>query len=161
MNRVIVFLSAAAFMFVACRKEAPPAATATQTQTVTTTSAAPPKDLSGETVDLKIPVDKFNVVTDCRAGSTLDPLGSVSTANSTFTTKEKIHMTMFLREAPNELVVRVRALDPNEKEVSVTQKPAEGVKSATLTLGPLKKGKYTLEGMWGGNVVCDEEIEVK
>jgi hypothetical protein len=112
----------------------------------TSTSAAPPVDLSGKKVEFEAPL-KPAVVTACQS-------------KKTFTTKEPIQLTVGLKEAPDALTVTLRALDRGKNEVASVQKPAERLKSVTLELPPLRAGKYVLETSWGGNVVCEEAIEV-
>ena len=161
MKHLLFALLAAAILLAGCRKETAVTTSAPPPRTVTTTDAAPPKDLRDAKIDVKIPLEPPQVVSECRVGATLDKAGVVAAEKTEFKAGERVHMTLFLNEAPNELVVRARAFDKNEKEVTVAQKPAEGVKNATLILRPLKRGRYTIEGVWGGNVVCTEEIVVK
>ncbi|HEX2122013.1 MAG TPA: hypothetical protein VHL59_10265, partial [Thermoanaerobaculia bacterium] len=111
----------------------------------TSTSAAPPVDLSGKKLEFEAPL-KPAVVTACRT-------------KKSFTTKEPIRVTVGLEQAPDELTVTLRALD-GEKEVASVQKPAERLRSVTLELPPLREGRYVLETSWGGNVVCEDPIEV-
>ena len=67
---------------------------------------------------------------------------------------------MRLNESPEKLAVSVRILQ-GEKEIDTVQQPAAGKTSVTLRLPKLKPGKYKLEGIWGGNRACEEEIEVR
>ena len=163
MRSLIILLYAAALLFVACRKEsaAPPPAQQKAQPASATIVAEPPKDLSGETINLKIPVEvEKRVALDCKAGSSVES-GLVSEPKTEFRAKETIHLMMHLRDAPPGLAVRVAAFDEKGKEVASEQKPAEGAEILTLRLGTLKPGKYTLRGYWGGNEACERKIEVK
>ena len=163
-SRSLVFL--ALMLSIACRKETPASsATATQTTaapTATTTAAATaPEDLTGKKVDTTVPAPP-KVVPQCIAGSQLGNSGGVTKPSSTFGPNEPIYFTMWLDQAPPGLQVSVKVLDADGKEVATVPKAAEGLKLATLTIPrPAKKGKYKLEGYWGGNVVCEAGVEVK
>jgi hypothetical protein len=62
---------------------------------------------------------------------------------------------------PEALQVAARILDENDRLVARVMEPANGRKSITLTIrGDIPEpGKYTLEGLWGGNIVCEHPIE--
>ncbi|HEV3486278.1 MAG TPA: hypothetical protein VG106_12780 [Vicinamibacterales bacterium] len=152
-----------AVILVACRGEdntTPPKPAPTTTVATTTTSAAPPADLKGKKVEARAPL-RPAVVSQCLVGARLDANGAVPAKMTTFTTKERVYVTMTLTEAPKGLVVSARAMDEKEKEVAADHKPAAGLKQVTLQLEPLPAGKYVIESLWGGNIVCDEKIEVK
>jgi hypothetical protein len=130
---------------IACRREVAEAPAQQATTTNTTTVADPPKDLSGQKVEMTVPV--VAPVSDCVVKSPL-------------TAGEQADFTMHLAEAPEKLRVGVRILR-GEEEVTIVSAPAEGKKVVTLRLPELKAGKYKLVGLWGGNVGCEREIEVK
>jgi hypothetical protein len=134
----------ALLLFIACRETVIPVRDQ-NTTTITTTSAAPPKDLSGEKVDTTVTVAPAPV-TDCQV-------------KLTFAASEQVDFTMQLAEAPAELQASVRILQ-DEKEIDVVEAPAEGKQTVTMRLPKLKPGKYKLEGIWGGNVGCEREVDV-
>ena len=104
----------------------------------------------------------LNVVPQCYSGSILGDNGAVSTASTSFGRKDPIYFSMWLKEAPAGLRVSVKMLDDKGKEVAVVPRDAAGLKIATLTIpAPPKPGKYKLEGYWGGNLVCERNVEIK
>ena len=133
-------------LLAACRREevAPPAQaqrTATQTETV----APKPEDLSAKKIDTTVRIPPPPV-----SGCEVKP---------SFTANEPIDFTMQLAEAPAELHVSVRVMKGSE-EIAFVRQPAEGKKTVTLRLPKLDPGKYRLEGLWGGNLGCEKQIEV-
>ena len=131
----------------ACRNEpAAPAQPATASQPASTTVAGEPRDLSGQKVDTTIPVPPPPITT-CEV-------------SPSFKRNEPIDFKMTLAEAPAELQVSVRIFQ-GDKEVDVVRQAAEGKTNVTLRLPKLAPGKYRLEGVWGGNVGCEKEIEVR
>lgn len=161
-RRLLVVL---AFAFVMCRKETTVTnespQQATTTAAATSTAAAPAVDLAGKTVDEVIPL-KPNVVSQCRVGTKLDANGVVAESAKLLKAGEPVYVSMWLTESPSGLAVAVRTLDENrEKELARVQKPANGAKTVTLEVEKLKAGKYHLESLWGGNAVCDDEIDVR
>lgn len=150
-----------AIPFVACRYEAPPAETVQrprlQPRTVWQRS-----DLSGKRVQQKY-VLRPNVITRCEAGSQLGPDGLVSVPSGTFKTTDPIHLSMWLTQAPEDLQLVLRVLDAEENEIGVAHRDdAGGARAVTLKVGEeLKPGKYRLEGFWGGNLVCEKDVEVR
>jgi len=159
-RRIVILVYAVAAVFVACRKEAP--APATSTTAVTTGSvAAPPKDLEGVKVDTAIPLTQ-TVVSKCMPGSQLGPDGAVKQIQTSFGAKDPIHMTIWLNEAPGGLMVGLRALDAKKKEIAYVRAPAEKKKFVTITLDKkLAPGQYLLESYWGGNIVCEHDVDVR
>lgn len=154
MRAVIILL----LLLVACRREDVPQSVRQPPRVVTTTSTAPPADLKGKIVEFEAPL-RPAVITECRTGNALDANGLVATKQTKFTSQEKIHTSIWLKESPAKLVMSVRALRGDD-EVAQVNKPANLANTMTITLGPLKPGKYKLETYWGGNVVCEQEIEV-
>ena len=145
----------------ACRKETPPRAEGTQPpRTVTTTVAGEPVDLTGRRIEFATSLDPDSV-SRCRAGSSVAASGFVETPSATYTTGDTIFVSMWLIRAPEMLNVSVRALDEDGEVVSTAVRPAAGEKAVTLTLAPLRAGKYRLEAYWGGNLACADEIEVR
>ena len=138
MRTRIIFLYAIAAMFVACRGEQP----APVTQKAI---AAKPADLTGTTVENVIPLIA-PVAKRCEAKA--DPGGALS-------------MTIWLSESPEDLQVSMRVRDSNNDEVATVMKAAKGAKEITLTLDrKLGPGKYRVEGVWGGNVACERDVEI-
>ncbi len=149
-----------AFVFLACRKEvaAPPPPQPTSTVTA---FEGKPQDMKNADVD-KVILLPLSVVPQCYTGSILGENGAVSTASTSFGKKDPIYFSMWLKEAPAGLRVSVKVLDDKGKEVAVVQRDAAGLKIATLTIPtPPKAGKYRLEGYWGGNLVCERDVEIK
>lgn len=110
----------------------------------------------------KVIVLPLNVVPQCVSGSILGDNGAVSTASTSFGRKDPIYFSMWLKEAPAGLRVSVKMLDEKGKEVAVVPRDAAGLEIATLTIpAPPKPGKYKLEGYWGGNLVCERDVEIK
>jgi hypothetical protein len=144
MRTHILFLSAIAAMFVACRGER----TVVEKQPGTVTEkviAAEPADLSDTTVENVIPLIA-PVAKRCEAKA--DPNGVVS-------------MTIWLTESPEDLQVSMRVRDSNDDEVASVMKPAKGANVITLALDQkLAAGKYRVEGVWGGNVACERDVVV-
>jgi hypothetical protein len=136
----------ALLLLTACRRETVvPAEPQKTTETVTTTSAAPPEDLRAEKIDTTITIPPAPV-SNCQVKASFKP-------------SEPIDFTMQLTEAPAELYVSVRVFKGKE-EVGFVRAPAEGKQSVTLRIPKLAPGKYKLEGLWGGNLACEKEIEV-
>ena len=129
-------------LLVACRdreavqQQQPPA-------TVTETVAGAPADLATKTVENVIPL-VAPVAQRCEA------------------TGSPLQLTIWLSESPKELQVSMRVLDANKREVARATKPANGAKVITLKLDrKLDPGKYRVEGVWGGNVACEQEVEIR
>ena len=157
----IILLYAASLPFVACRYEAP-AADPTPRPRLQTREVWQRSDLTGKRVDQKY-VLRPNVIDRCEAGAKLGPDGLVSTPTTTFKPTDPIHLSMWLRESPDELQLSMRVIDADDNEIGVAHRDnAGGAKAVTLKIGePLKPGKYQLEGFWGGNLVCEKGIEVR
>ena len=151
---------AVAIPFVACRYEAP-AADPTPRPRLQTREVWRRSDLSGKRIDQKY-VLRPNVITRCESGSQLGPDGLVSVPSSEFKTSDPVHLSMWLTQAPDELQLSMRVLDADENEIGIAHRDdAGGAKAITLKIGEeLKPGHYKLEGFWGGNLVCEKEIEV-
>lgn len=147
-----------AVVFLSCRKEV--AAPPPQPTSTVTAFAGEPQDMKDAAVD-KVIVLPLKVVPQCYSGSILGDNGAVSTASTTFGKKDPIYFSMWLQEAPAGLQVSVKMLDDKGKEVAVVPRDAGGLKIATLTIPtPPKAGKYRLEGYWGGNLVCERDVEI-
>jgi hypothetical protein len=156
----VLMLLAIVTLAAACRREDVPQSVRRPQRAVTTTSAAKPVDLAGKNIEFDAPL-RPPVVDRCRTGTTLDANGLVSSMPQSFKPTDKIHQTVWLKESPPGLVMSIRALDADDKEVGVAGKELNQAKTVTLTLDALKAGTYRLETYWGGNVVCEERIEVK
>lgn len=157
MSRSILILSIVAL--VACRYEPPPVeGPRPQLRTRTVWMRT---DMSGKRVKQKFSLQP-NVLSRCESGAQLGPDGLVSVPTNTFKTTDPVHMTMWLRTAPDELQVSLRVLDANDDEIGVARRnDVEGAKAVTLRVGQdLEPGKYKLEGFWGGNLVCEKGVEV-
>lgn len=148
-----------ACVFLSCRKEvaAPPPPQPTSTVTAL---VGEPQNMKDAEVD-KVIVLPLSVVPQCYSGSILGDNGAVSTASTSFGPKDPIYFSMWLKEAPAGLRVSVKVLDDKGKEVRVVPRDASGLKIATLTIPtPPQAGKYRLEGYWGGNLVCEKDVEI-
>jgi hypothetical protein len=156
MRIAVIILCAALVM---CRREAAPNAPPSRSA-ASATVAAPPVDLAGKKVETEISLLP-PVASDCRVGTKLDASGLVAEKQTTFKRREPVYVSLWLKESPEGLAVSVRALDADRKEVARVQKPAAGAKTVTLRVDKLKAGKYVLESLWGGNVVCEDAIEVR
>lgn len=118
-------------------------------------------DLSGKRIEQKFEL-RPDVLSRCEAGSQLGPDGLVSQPAATFRTSDPVHLSMWLAQAPQELQVALRVLDADGNEIGVARRDdAGGLKAITMRVGEdLQPGNYTLEGFWGGNLVCEKQIEV-
>jgi hypothetical protein len=129
---------------VACRREAPPAPVARP--------AAKPAAVAvdGRNADIEVTVPLVpNAVARCAPEKTAVSAG------------EPIRLGLTLNEAPEKLVVGAKLMDGTSEVAHVTV-PARGQKTFTLEIpGKVPAGKYRLEGYWGGNVVCEQGIEVR
>ena len=135
-----ICLIAVLLLVAACRKEPAAPTPAPQTGTAaTTTTSAPVQDLRAAKVDTIFPVVPV-------------PVSRCEATQDTF--------TMHLNEAPEKLHVSVR-IHQGDEEIAFVRQPAEGKKVATLKLPKLEPGRYRLEGLWGGNRACEQEIEIK
>jgi hypothetical protein len=144
---------------IACRYEAPPAQPKRpelQTRTVWVRT-----DLSGKQVRQRVDLMP-EVLSRCESGSRLGPDGLVSQPSSSFKTTDPIHLSMWIREAPEGLQLAMRVLDSDGNEIGIARRDhAGGAKAVTMQVGEeLRPGKYKLEGYWGGNLVCEKEVEV-
>ena len=132
-------------LLVACQRETVVPAQPQKPAPETTTSAAPPRDLSEQKIETKVPIPP--------------PPVSGCEVKASVKASEPIDFTMHLTEAPKELHVSVRVMKGTE-EIGFVRQPAEGKKVAMLRIPKLPPGKYKLEGLWGGNLACEKEIEV-
>jgi len=129
----------------ACRREAPPAAPAPRTAAKPVTVAV---DGRNADIDLTVPLVP-NAVARCAPEKTTVAAG------------EAIRLALTLNESPEKLVVGAKLMDGTNEVAHVTV-PARGQKSLTLEIpGKVPAGKYRLEGYWGGNVVCEHDLEVR
>jgi hypothetical protein len=156
----IILLYVFAIPFVACRYEPPPPAPQRprlQTRTIWQRS-----DLSGKRVRQKY-VLRPDVLTRCEAGSLLGPDGLVSIPASEFKTTDPIHLSMWLAESPSELQIAMRVLNADDNEIGIVCRDiVAGTQAITMKVGDeLKPGRYTLEGFWGGNLVCEKGVRVE
>ena len=126
----------------------------------TTTVAGTPTDLYGKDLAITIPLTAEDVATGCDMGLKTDANGRVIEKTRKFSTADRVYVSIGLRQAPADLFVSVRVFDTNDKQVAMARKPAGSQTSVTLDLAPLPAGKYRLGTYWGGNEVCEGEIEV-
>ena len=144
----------------ACRYEPPPAQPKRpelQTRTVWVRT-----DLSGKQVRQKVDLMP-DVLSRCEAGSQLGPDHLVSQPTGTFRTSDPIHLSMWIKEAPEGLQLAMRVVDTEDNEIGVARRDdAGGATAVTMKVGEtLEPGRYKLEGYWGGNLVCEKTIEVR
>lgn len=162
-SRSLFSIALLAALTLACRKEAMPTSGSAPATTATsvTTTAPKPQDLSNAKVNQVIPTPP-RVVPRCSAGAVLSADGTASPKNE-FARKDKIYFTMWLNEAPAGLQVHVKLFEQGKDEpLTAVPLPAEGLKVATVEVPrPPKAGKYRVEGYWGGNWVCEQQIELK
>jgi hypothetical protein len=147
-----VLLYGAAALIVACQREtiAPP--TATQT----TSTAAPVVDASTVDTAAAIPLIP-DVLTRSVLGT--EPGGGEA---SSFQKGQKIYLTLWIKEAPEGLVVSARWLDDDGKQLSLVHKPANGAKVVSVPLErKLGPGQYRVEGIWGGNKVVEKSFAIR
>jgi methionine-rich copper-binding protein CopC len=138
------------FALLACKREepAPPPDAKSTTRYSEVTTTAPPRDLRNAQIAVTTPLMP-------------SAMASCKPAKSEYAVNEPIQLVLKLNESPSELVVGARILDEAEELAYVTV-PAEGKKDVTVTVKEkLKPGTYKLEGYWGGNLVCEHEIEVQ
>ena len=147
---IITFICAATMTAVACRRDTPPKPkTAQPASSAATTTTFERKDLRGVNLDMKLPLT-VNAVAKCSA------------VKETFAQGEPIQLALQLNEAPEGLVVAARLLDSDREEIAYVKEPATGKKSATVAItNKVKSGSYTLEGYWGGNLVCEHPVTVE
>jgi len=155
----ITLLYAIALACVACRYERP-AAEASRPRLIQRTTWQR-TDLAGKRVQQKF-VLQPKVLTRCEAGTRLGEDGLVAEPASTMRPDEPVYLSMWLAQAPEGLQVALRVLDGDENEIGTARRDdAGGVRAVTLQIGEeLKPGKYKLEGFWGGNLVCEKNVEV-
>lgn len=160
MRNRIIFLYAIAWMFVACRGER--TVVEKQPGTVTeTVVVAEPANLSGKSVDDVIPLIA-PVAKRCAVGTQVDANGVVSAKAAAIERDVPMFLTIWLAESPENLQVSMRIRDSDNEEVANVMKAAKGAKAITLKLDQkLDPGKYRVEGVWGGNVACEQEIEIR
>jgi hypothetical protein len=151
-KRPIVGFLAATVLFVACQRET--IAPAAPAQTAAT--AAPVVDASTVDAGAVIPLIP-NVLTRAAVGT--EPGGGEA---SSFEKGQPVYLTMWLKEAPEGLVVSARWLDADGKQLSVVHKPANGAKTVSVPLDrKLKPGQYRVEGIWGGNKVVEKSFAIR
>lgn len=156
---LLVCYGAAAMLF-GCQREtiAPAAQQQRQAQAATATAPADARTLDKDAVIPLIP----DVLTRSAVGSQLGPDGTVAAVTTQFEEGDPVYVSMWFKEAPPGLVVSARWTDRDGKELSVVRKDAAGAKVVTLQLHrKLTPGKHRVEGFWGGNVVLEQEVEVR
>jgi hypothetical protein len=156
MNRsIILFVIACA----ACRYE-PPAAEAPRPQ-LRQKTVWQRTDLTGKRITQKFTLQP-RVLSRCEAGTELGGDGLVARPASTFGEQDAVYLSMWLAEAPEGLQLALRVVDDDGNEVGTARRDdAGGARAVTLHVGePLQSGNYTLEGFWGGNLVCEKPISV-
>lgn len=135
-----------AALVVACRREAPP--TSDSSAAPASATVAPVVDASTAEIDVRIPLIP-NAVAKCE------------TAKQTYSRDEPVQLTLDLNESPRGLRVMAR-LRRGEEIVARASEAADGRKNITLTIGgEVARGGYTLEGLWGGNIVCEHAVRVE
>jgi hypothetical protein len=149
----------AAFALAGCRYEAPPAEgprPVLRQRTVWQRT-----DLAGKQVSQKF-VLQPKVLSRCEAGSQLGNDSLVASPASEFGENDSIYLSMWLAEAPEGLQLALRVVDEEGNEIGTARRDdAGGARAATLQVGEaLEPGRYTLEGFWGGNLVCEKPISV-
>ncbi len=157
--RIALCWYVAATLTVACRYEAPPRQAAhPQLRQRTVWQRT---DLTGKKITQKF-VLQPHVLSRCEAGSRLGNDNLVATPASKFGENDEIYMSMWLSHAPEGLQLSMRVLDADDNEIgTATRDDAGGARAATIQVGePLKPGRYTLQGFWGGNMVCEKQISV-
>lgn len=152
---LIAICTAMIVMAAGCRRNEPPAPEtgASATGVETTTVAGAPRNAADMNVEVTLPL-RPNAVTKCVAGA-----GGVE--KKTFAPGEPIELTLAIAEAPEGLKVAARLIDKDDQVVAHVTEPAAGKKTATVVVRrKLDRGTYRLEGYWGGNIVCEQTIEV-
>ena len=146
---------------IACRNEPTPPSAEPKRPRVQTTTIWERTDLAGKKVKEKM-VLRPDVLSRCEAGSQLGPDGLVSQPSAKFKPTDPIHLSMWIKEAPQHLQLAMHVLDAAENEIGVAHHDnAGGAKAVTMKVGEeLEPGKYKLEGYWGGNLVCEKWVEV-
>jgi hypothetical protein len=149
MKTRLAFGLAVVALSLACQRESAAPEVAAPGQATAETIIAT-EDASTAVLDVKIPLT-VNAVARCEP------------AKTTFAMNEPVALTLELTEVPDGLQVAARILDKNERLVARTSEAANGRKSITLTVkGEVPEpGTYKLEGLWGGNIVCEHPIEFK
>jgi len=144
---------------IACRYERPPAQGARPQLRQRTVWQR--TDLSGKRIAEKF-VLQPKVLSRCEAGSQLGGDQLVATPASTFRKGESMYLTMWLAQAPEGLQVAMRVVDEAGNEIGTARRDdAGGVRAVTMQVGEeLEPGRYTLEGFWGGNLVCEKPVSV-
>lgn len=156
MNRSILLFAIAC---AACRYE-PPAAEGPRPQLRQRTEWQR-TDLTGKRISQKFTLQP-QVLSRCEAGTQLGGDGLVAKPASAFGEKDSIYLSMWLAEAPEGLQLAMRVVDDEGNEVGTARRDnAGGARAVTLHVGEeLKPGTYTLEGFWGGNLVCEKPVSV-
>lgn len=158
-RRIGILYAVAALFVAACRYEAPPRQPARpqlrQREVWVRT------DLTGKRIAQKF-VLQPKVLSRCEAGSQLGNDSLVAKPASAFRKGEPIYLSMWLAEAPEGLQVGLRVVDGDGNEIGNARRDdAGGARAVTLQVGEeLDPGRYTLEGFWGGNLVCEKAITV-
>lgn len=143
----------------ACRRDETSVQQPASEKTVTTT-AIQPSNAANKAVATEIAL-RPDVLSRSALGTRLSGDGTVLESKETFRRRDPIHLSMWLKEAPEGLAMSARWLDAKGEEVSKQQEPASGAKVVTFKLDrQLQPGKYKVEGIWGGNVVVEYEFEV-
>ncbi|HEX8409288.1 MAG TPA: hypothetical protein VF883_10505 [Thermoanaerobaculia bacterium] len=157
MKHILLLLVAIAC--VACRYEAPPAQAARPQLGQRTVWQR--TDLTGKRIAGKF-VLQPKVLSRCEAGSQLGADQLVARPASAFRQGESVYLTMWLAEAPEGLQVALRVVDDEGNEVGTARRDdAGGLRAVTMQVGDaLEPGRYTLEGFWGANLVCEKLISV-
>ncbi|HVE72316.1 MAG TPA: hypothetical protein VNI54_13185 [Thermoanaerobaculia bacterium] len=149
----------AALTIAACRYEAPPPdGPRPQLRQRTVWQRT---DLSGKAIAQKF-VLQPKVLSRCEAGSGLGNDSLVAQPAATFNENDSIYLSMWLAQAPEGLQVSLRVVDEDGDEIGVARRDdLGGARAVTMQVGqPLEPGRYTLEGFWGGNLVCEKPISV-
>jgi hypothetical protein len=144
---------------VACRREAP-APGVPQQNVETQTIVDPPVDLEGRKIENVIPL-RHPLAERCEIGSRLGEQRTVAETTNEFRTGETIYLTMWLNESPPGLQAALVVKGPDGEEAGRLSRDVAGEKSVTFGFDrALKPGTYLLEGYWGANIACEEEIKI-
>lgn len=150
-TRFVAALLVLAILSAGCQRESVSTTTADPSTSAAATSGTdvPATDASTVAVDVKIPL-MVNAVSKCEPSTT------------TFAQDEPIVLTLELNESPEGLVVLARIIGDDGEPVAIAREEAKGRKSIVLTIrDEVPAGVYKLEGLWGGNVVCEHAIEIE
>ena len=161
MVRRTVVIGSIALVLAACggREQSPTPARGGKT--VTSTSAAPPADLRNAKINKIIQPDLPTFLESATLGDEIGKDGNVSHPTDEIPEGHKVYFTMRLRQSPVGLQTRAVWKDTFGHELAMEERAMGGTKVVTFaTKKPLKAGRYTVVGYWGGNVAAEHLFEV-